>query len=146
MSSSLFDAAPYDEARERRFVNYLRAEDDKLRVAIPEWKDAEKGQAELAKLRAFTKSAYGFSDEQVKAGFQSAATVLLARDAMRYRELQREPNASAKAKTPAIRTAKPGATPPPPPPNARQQELIQRASQTHRLRDATKAVEALLGD
>ena len=134
------------EAAERQFTAYLRAEEDKLRTAIPEWKDAEKGQTELAKLRAFTKTAYGFSDEQVRAGFQSAATVLLVRDAMRYRELQREPSASAKAKTPAIRTAKPGATPPPPPANAQQQALIQRAAQSHRLRDAAKAVEALLGD
>ena len=129
---------------QQRYLAYVRGEQDKLKVALPEWSDPERAKTDAARLRAHAKT-YGFTDRDLDS-VVDARTILLLRDALKYKELQREPNASAKAKTPAIRTAKPGATPPPPPPNARQQELIQRAAQSHRLRDAAKAIEALLPD
>jgi len=129
---------------EKRYQTYVRAEQDKLKTAWPEWADPEKAKTEAAKLRAHAKT-YGFSDQEI-AGVTDSRTILLLRDALKYRELQREPSAQTRAKTPAIRTAKPGASAPPPPPNARQQELIRQAAQSHRLRDATKAIEALLPD
>jgi hypothetical protein len=136
------DAAQADEAK--KFQSYVRAEQDKLKVALPDWADPDKAKAEAARLRAHGKT-YGFSDKELDS-VVDARVILLLRDAMKYRELQREPSEKAKAKTPAIRTAKPGAAPPPPPPNARQQQLIDRAAQTHRTRDAVEAVKALLSD
>ena len=121
---------------------YIRAEQDKLKVVLPDWADPEKAKTEAAKLRAHAKS-YGFSDQEISQ-VTDHRTILLLRDALKYKELQREPNASAKAKTPAIRTARPGAAPPPPPANSQKEKLIERASQTGRMRDAVKVVEALL--
>ena len=133
-----------DEAK--RFQAHMRAEHDKLRTLLPDWADPEKAKAESARLRLHAKT-YGFSDDEIASGFNvDHRLVLLLRDALKYKELQREPSDKAKAKTPAIRTAKPGAAPPPPPPNARQQQLIERVSQTHRQRDAVEAIKALLPD
>jgi|GEM_PF-2168098 len=126
----------------KRYHAYVRAEQDKLKTALPDWADPDKAKVESAQLRAHAKS-YGFTDKELDQVVDSR-TILLLRDALKYKQLQREPSAQAKAKSPAIRTAKPGATPPPPPANARQQELIQQAAKTHRLRDASKAIEALL--
>jgi hypothetical protein len=129
-----------DEAK--KFQAYVRAEQDKLRIAVPDWADPEKQKTEAAKLRAHAKS-YGFSDQEIS-HVVDHRTILLLRDALKYKELQREPNASAKAKTPAIRAARPGAAAPPPPANAQRDKLLEQSAKTGRMRDAAKALEALL--
>ena len=126
----------------KRYQGQISAEQDKLKAALPEWTDPEKAKVETAKLRAHLKT-YGFSDEEIS-GVVDHRAVLLARDAMQYRELQRAPSAKTQAKVAPIRTAKPGAAPPPPPPNARVQKLIEQSAKTGKQRDVAKAVEALL--
>jgi len=126
----------------KRYQGYVRAEQDKLKAAWPDWTDPEKAKVEAAKLRAHLKT-YGFSDEEI-GGVVDHRAVLLARDAMSYRELQRAPSAKTQAKVAPIRTAKPGAAPPPPPPNAHVQKLIEQSAKTGKARDVAKAIEALL--
>ena len=131
-----------EQTRLKLYHEYLRAEEDKLRAAVPEWADVPKGKAEIAKLATFVRTTYGIPDATVANAFTSSAAILLARDAMRYRELHREPQ--PKPKQPGIKAAKPG-TPERPRPNARQEALI-AATKSGRSRDAAKAIEAMLGD
>ena len=133
-----------EQTRQKQYAEYLRAEEDKLRQAIPEWSDLPKGKAELVKLATFVRTTYGIPDAAVANAFTSSAAILLARDAMKYRELHREPNPQAKAKAAAIKTARPG-TPERPRPNARQEQLIAN-TRTGRVRDAARAIEAMLPD
>lgn len=131
-------------AQQKQFASYLRAEEDKLRTAVPEWSDVEKGKAEIAKIATFVRQTYQIPDAQVANAFQTAAAILLARDAMRYRELHREPNAQAKAKTAAIKPARPG-TPDRPRPNAKFEQLVEK-TKSGRQRDAMAAILAGLPD
>jgi len=126
----------------KRYQGYVRAEQDKLKAALPDWTDPEKAKVEAAKLRAHLKT-YGFSDEEI-GGVVDHRAVLLARDAMQYRELQRAPSAKTQAKVAPIRTAKPGAAPPPLALNAQVQKLIEQSAKTGKARDVAKAIEALL--
>lgn len=133
------------DAQQKAQLQYLRAEDDKLKAAVPEWADVEKGKAELAKLRSFVKASYGFSDEQVRSGFSSAAIVLLVRDAMKYRELKREPSPQTKAKVSPIKTARPGVVQRTPA-NKKFTDLVERSAKTGRQRDAMAAILEALPD
>lgn len=132
------------EEQQRQYRIYVQAEEDKLRAAVPEWTDLDKGKAEIATLRAFVKKEYGIPEAQVANAFTSAAAILLARDAFQYRALHREPTPAAKAKVSSIKTARPG-TPERPRPNARQQALLEQ-TKSGRHRDAAKAIEAMLPD
>lgn len=127
----------------KQHLEYLRGEEGKLQAAVPEWTDVAKGKAEIAKLAEFVRTKYGIPEPQVQSAFQSAAAILLARDAYRYAELHREPN--TKPKTSGIKTAKPG-TPERPRPNERQIKLVEKAAKSGRGRDAASAIEALLPD
>ena len=118
---------------------FIRAEQDKLKAAWPEWADAEKAKAEGLKLVAAAK-AYGFT-EQEAASVTDHRTVLLLRDAMRYRELHRDP--APKVSKAAIRTAKPG-TPERPRPNADFQKKLDRVQKSGRQRDAMDAIADLI--
>jgi len=131
------------KAQAEQFQKYRRAEQDKLLNAIPEWSDADKAKAEHAKLVSVAKQ-YGFSEQEVLSVTDHRA-ILLLRDAMRYRELHREPNAQTKAKVSPIKTAKPG-TPERPRPNEKHQKLIERVAKTGRQQDAMAAILEALPD
>jgi len=134
------------QARAKEHLAYLRQEEAKLTAAIPDWAtDVPKGKAEIAKLAEFVRTKYQVPEAQVAQGFQSAAVILMARDAYRFAELKREPSAEAKAKTAPIRQARPG-TPARPRANEQQLKLVERAAKTGRSRDAQKAIEAMLPD
>src|SRR6266550_730620 len=120
----------------KQFQAYVRAEQDKLKAAVPEWTDPEKAKVEAAKLRAHAKT-YGFTDQEID-GVTDHRTLLLLRDAMSYRELQRAPSAKTQAKVAPIRTAKPGAATPPPLPNAQLDKLVEQAAKSGKARDAAK--------
>lgn len=130
-----------EAAQAKQFHEYRRAEQDKLLAAVPEWADAEKAKAEHAKLIQSAKQ-YGYSEQEVMSVVDHRALLML-RDAMRYRELQREPTAQVRAKTAKIKTATPG-TPARPRPNAVQEKLLERVAKTGRHRDAQAAIEALI--
>ena len=127
-------------AQAEQFQKYRRQEQDKLLAAVPEWADSEKAKAEQAKLVSVAKQ-YGFSEQEVL-GVTDHRAILLLRDAMRYRELHREPN-KPKPKTSDIKTARPG-TPDRPRPNAEYTKKVERAKQSGRQRDAMDAIADLI--
>lgn len=136
------EARQSDESRLAQWQKYLRAEQDKLKAAIPEWEDTAKAKAETEQLVTVAKH-YGFSEQEVR-GVTDHRAILLLRDAMKYRELHREPNPQ-RPKISPIKTAKPG-TPDRPRPNEKQTQLVERAAKSGRGRDAAAAIEAMLKD
>src|SRR6266566_251160 len=125
----------------RQHLGYLRQEEEKLLAAVPEWKDTTKGKAEIAKLGEFMRTKYGVPESQVQQAFQSAAAILIMRDAYRYAELHRDAN-PAQRKTQPIKAARPG-TPDRPRPTERVEKLVAQ-TKSGRQRDAAKAIEAML--
>src|SRR5439155_5097718 len=71
--------------------DHLQGEEEKLRAAVPAWKDTAKGRAEIAQLARFAKDEYGVSDEQIQNAFADARAILLMRDAMRARQRDQQP-------------------------------------------------------
>jgi hypothetical protein len=122
---------------------FLRAEQDKLKAAIPDFTEPEKAKALMSQLRAHAKT-YGFTDQDVD-GIADSRAVLVLRDAMKYRELHREPSPVAQRKLSTIKPAKPG-TPERPRPNATQEKAIDRAAKSARVRDAADAILTMLPD
>lgn len=135
--------AQTQKTQAEQFQQYRRAEQDKLLAAIPEWSDGEKAKTEHAKLITVAKQ-YGYTEQDMLSVTDHRA-ILVLRDAMKYRELHREPNAQTKAKVAPIKTARPG-TPERPRPNEAQQKLIERAQKTGHQRDAMAAILAALPD
>src|SRR6266550_3434421 len=127
----------------RQHLGYLRQEEEKLVAAVPEWKDTAKGKAEIAKLGEFMRTKYGVPEAQVQQAFQSAAAILIIRDAYRYAELHRDANPAQRKQQP-IKAARPG-TPDRPRPNEKVEKLIE-ATKSGRQRDAQRAIQALLPD
>jgi hypothetical protein len=135
------EAQKAQAAQAQQHLQFLRAEEQKLVAAVPEWADTAKGKAEIGKLAEFVRVKYQVPEAQVAQAFQTAAVILLVRDAYRYAELHREPNA-AQRKPPAIKTARPG-TPERPRPDAERQKILD-STRSGRSRDAAKAIEQLL--
>jgi hypothetical protein len=123
----------------KQHLGYLQQEEQKLLAAVPEWKDTTKGKAEIAKLGEFMRTKYGVPEQQVAQAFQSAAAILIMRDAYRYAELHREP---VQRKQQPIKAARPG-TPERPRPTERVEKLVAQ-TKSGRQRDAAKAIEAML--
>lgn len=124
-----------------QFQKYRRQEQDALLAKIPEWADGEKAKAEHAKMVATAKQ-YGYTEQEIY-GVVDHRPLLILRDAMRWRELHREPNAAAKPKASSIKTAKPG-TPERPRPNAEYTKKVERAAKSGRQRDAMDAIADLI--
>jgi len=131
------------EEQAKQFQATLRAEQDRLFEAIPEWREPDVFHAAHTKLIQAAKQ-YGYTEQEVRSVVDHRAIRVLL-DAMKYRELHREPTPATKAKVSSIKTAKPG-TPERPRPNARVEKMIEQAAKTHRSRDAQSAIEALLPD
>jgi chromosome segregation ATPase len=75
--------------REQSDQELVKVEREKLLEAIPEWaKDPAKAKAEKAKMVAFAEE-LGYTKEQL-AAIRDHRALLLVRDAMRYRELQKK--------------------------------------------------------
>ena len=129
-----------DEASERDAL--VRAETEKLLLAMPEWKDPAVATAETAKLREYGQAA-GYSEDELNEVVDHRALKVL-RDAMRYRDLV----AKSDKVRPAIeakKVAKPGAASAPP---SKAQDLTrakQRLRQSGRVDDAASAIERMLG-
>lgn len=131
------------KAQAEQFQKYRRQEQDRLLAAVPEWTDPEKAKTAHAKLVSVAKQ-YGYSEQDILSVTDHRAILVLL-DAMKYRELHREPNAAAKAKTAGIKTAKPG-TPDRPRPNEQYQKKVDRAAKSGRQRDAMDAIADLIPD
>jgi hypothetical protein len=96
--------------REQAHQEYLRAEQARLYVAVPEWKDETKARAEQQQLSEYALRVgadYGIT-EQTLAGIDSAFPILMLRKAMLYDALMAAKPKVVKQNTPTP-TAKPGA-------------------------------------
>lgn len=90
----------------KAYQAHLTSEQEKLMGLVPEWRDPATAKTEFGKL-ADAARAYGFNDQEI-AGVTDHRTVLLLRDAMRYRELQaKKPQAQRKVEQ--VKAAQPGA-------------------------------------
>lgn len=128
--------------QEKQTQVQARAEWDKLMSVLPEWGKPEIYKAELTKIVAGARQ-YGFTEQDLQSVTDHRA-ILLLRDALKYRELKREPTPAVKAKVSGIKTARPG-TPERPRPNAKQEQLIE-ATKSGRQRDAMSAILGMLPD
>lgn len=84
----------------------LQQEAKALMTALPEWKDSSKAEAEKKAIKADLK-ARGYTDRDIEA-LSDHKAVLLARDAMLYRQLKAGAPAIEKQVRAAPRIAKPG--------------------------------------
>lgn len=131
-----------DEARANARKQRAAEEAQKLVEAIPEWLDKSKAVAEAEKIRTGL-GEYGMSPQEVDE-LLDHRLVLMARDAVRYRELQRKA-AEVKqtvAKAPPI--ARPGGTTNQGNPQAlHAHRAIQKATQTGSVDDMAAAFAAM---
>jgi hypothetical protein len=132
------------EAAARQASESRVAEGDRaMREAVPEWGDDAKRQ-ELKVSLARTLESYGFKPDE----YQSVAdhrVLLVARDAMLYRQMQAERKAAeTKKAAPSVpRTVSPG-TPQGGQNQAKTQAILKQAAKSGRIDDQVNAVLALL--
>ena len=95
--------------RAQELTAFRETQQQELLAKLPDWKDATKAQAEQAAIRTYLKN-QGFDDAAI-AGINDHRAVLLARDAMLYRQMMSKAQASAKkvSELPQ-RTIRPGVT------------------------------------
>lgn len=95
------------ETSQKEFAKYLEDEGKKLVNAVPEWADSKTKTKETQGIKEYLKS-QGFNDADVQQVYDHRL-VLVARDAMRYRELKAKQPALTKKVNEAPKLAKPGA-------------------------------------
>lgn len=101
----LAEAAKAEQAQYRQA--YLAQQQEALLAKLPDWKDANKAQAEKAAIANFLKET-GFEDELISQ-ITDHRQVLIARDAMLYRQMMQKASAAAKKVAAAPqRVVKPG--------------------------------------
>jgi hypothetical protein len=114
----------------------------KLLEAVPEWADPEKGTQERQAVKKYLQE-IGFSNEEVSQIYDHRA-VLVARDAMRYRQMMAKKQSVQPTQT-KTKTAKPGvATTVSEQSTKTKKRSLQRLQQTGRVADAAAAIENLL--
>jgi hypothetical protein len=114
----------------------------KLLEAVPEWADPEKGTQERQAVKKYLQE-IGFSNDEVSQIYDHRA-VLVARDAMRYRQMMAKKQSVQPTQT-RTKTAKPGvATTVSEQSTKTKKRSLQRLQQTGRVADAAAAIENLL--
>lgn len=119
---------------------------ERLYVAIPEWRDPVKRDADRSKLTSLARE-YGYDEDEI-AGIEDPRQVLILRDAMLYREL-REKQAKAKAsigKAPTgnAKTARPGVPGTVSRPSTKVQAARGRLAKSGHVDDAAEAIFHML--
>lgn len=120
---------------------YRDAQQQELIAKLPAWKDPEKATAEAAAIKTFLKSS-GYDDAAIS-GITDHRAVLLARDAMLYRQMMSKAQAAAK-KVEALpqKVVRPGVT------DSNKSDgrtaAMQRLSKSGSLNDAADAFKAFL--
>ena len=95
--------------RAQEAASFRASQQQELLAKLPDWKDPTKAQAETAAIRTFLKN-QGFDDGEL-AGINDHRAVLLARDAMLYRQMMSKAQAAAKKVSDLPqRTIRPGVT------------------------------------
>lgn len=122
---------------------HLDAESKRLLDAIPEWKDQSKRAAEQSEIRSYMKS-MGFTDQDV-ASIYDHRHVRLIRNAMLYEKASKQANLAQKKVANLKPVLKPGTQPSKADAkHERAKEQLSKLRKTGHVRDAAKAIEALL--
>lgn len=122
---------------------HLEAEQARLTQVIPEWKDTNKAQKEVAEIREFL-LAEGFSEQDVN-NIQHANLVKMARNAMLYeRGKQRITEAKTGRKAESPKQMKPGSKGSQPRKRSDVEKAQTRLRQTGRVADAANVIKSLL--
>ena len=87
-----------------------QAETNVLLAKLPEWRNSEKAQAEKEQIKAFLQG-HGYTTQEINSVLDHRF-VLLARDALKYRQLQQNKNEKLKQVRTAPPVVKPGAKEP----------------------------------
>lgn len=82
-----------ERAQAKARDEYTKAQQDQLLAKLPDWKDSAKAQADQTRIASFLEKELGYSKEEINAVNDHRA-VLMAHDAMRYRELMAKAKAS----------------------------------------------------
>jgi hypothetical protein len=131
------------EEAKTAFEKYLASEQSALMEKRPEWRDAEKFKAESKKLKEFLAGVNTNTAQQVSHNHE---LLLLAHEAMLYRELRANTNAAAKKLEKVPKVLKPGTPTPPEVSNkARLEKLRSTARKTGSLDDAFALLKAQRG-
>jgi hypothetical protein len=142
-------------AAERQRIEYQRQQEQaqemqklvaenqqKLLDAVPEWADPETGTQERKAVKQYLQE-IGFSGEEVSQIYDHRA-VLVARDAMRYRQMMQKRKSAQPTRT-KTKTAKPGvSTSVAEQGQKTRKRTLQRLQQSGRVADAASAIENLL--
>jgi len=92
----------YSQHQQKQLQRFAAEENEKLDLAIPDWQDAQAKQRDLSSMAKYGKEV-GFTEQEL-AGLLDHRTLLVLRDAAKFRELQAKKGApAAKSK---IRQAK----------------------------------------
>ena len=95
--------------RAQELASFRETQQQELLAKLPDWKDQAKATAEAAAIRGYLKT-QGFDDSAI-AGITDHRAVLLARDAMLYRQMMSKAQAAAKKVSDLPqRTIRPGVT------------------------------------
>ena len=100
--------AQFMQAQQQGMAQRARAEEQALLARLPEWRNAEKALPEKQAIARDLTDAYGFTAEEV-GSLIDHRMLLVARDAMKYRELQRTKGEKTKQVRAAPPVVKPGA-------------------------------------
>lgn len=95
--------------KEHELSSYRESQQQELLAKLPDWKDPVKAQAEATAIKTYLKT-QGFDDSAIS-NITDHRAVLLARDAMLYRQMMSKAQAAAKKVTELPqRTIRPGVT------------------------------------
>lgn len=131
------------EEAKANFEKYLASEHAALMDKRPEWRDAEKFRADGKKLTEFLSNVNKNTAQQVSHNHE---LLLLAHEAMLYRELRANTNAAAKKLEKVPKVLKPGTpTPPETSQKARLEKLRTQARKSGSLDDAFALLKAKRG-
>lgn len=98
----------FTRGREQATMQMLHAEHNALLAKLPAWRNSEAAQTEKQAIGKVLREHYGYQDGEL-AGLSDHRALLVARDAMKYRELLRNKNERAKELRAAPPVNKPGA-------------------------------------
>lgn len=125
----------------RKLAEYRAAQQQELLAKLPDWKDTQKATAEAAAIKTYLKE-QGFDDAAIN-GITDHRAVLLARDAMLYRQMMSKAQAAAKKVAAAPqKVVRPGVTETGKPDG--RTAAMQRLDKSGRVEDAAEAFKAFL--
>lgn len=135
------------QLQNQQFSERLKAEDQKLLSAIPEWSDPVKAKSELTEITSFAQSRFGIAPQEI-GQLADHRLVLVLRDAQKYHQMvaaQKAAQAKKVQAQPPKRVQKPGSVEDGKA-GGRALALKQRAAKTGSLEDRAAYVMAALDE